>query len=290
MTPAILVDASGYIYRAFYAQPPLSRSDGMPTGCIHGYVRMLWGLKRQHADASHFAVIFDKGKSAKRVALYPSYKANRPPMHEDLRAQLAVVRDATRAFGFPVVEQDGVEADDLIASYAEAFAQRGQSVIIASADKDMMQLIEPPVIEMFDTLKGRLIDTDDVIAKLGVPPRLAVDAQALIGDSVDNIPGARGIGPKNAGKLLMQYGDLDSLLANWRDVKPASARDSLLNNREAILLSRALATLSRDVPLPLPLEAIESANIDVNGVLEFARQMEFVSFAADVAAHHGVAA
>lgn len=286
---AILVDASGYIYRAFYAQPPLTKADGTPVGCIHGYLQMLWSLKKQHVTASHFGVCFDKGKSAARVAIYPEYKGHRPPMPDDLKTQLGMVRDATRAVGLPVIEAENVEADDLIASYAEAFRANGDAVIIVSVDKDLMQLMADG-IEMFDPIKDRPLTVDDVVAKLGVGPEQATDAQALIGDSTDNVPGVPKIGPKTAGALLARFGSLNNLLANRQAVDKPAIRDSLMLNREKALLSRDLVTLMRDVPLPLPLKALEARDVDAAALVAFCKHMEFASLGADIEAFYGVAA
>ena len=286
---AILVDASGYIYRSYHAQPPMTKADGTPTGCIHGYTRMLWNIKKRHAADAHFGVVFDKGRSVARSMLYPAYKANRPSLPDDFRAQLDMVRDATRAFGLPVIEHDGIEADDLIASYATAFVENGDDVIIISADKDMMQLLGDG-ISMFDPIKDRFVTDEDVIAKLGVLPAQAVDAQALIGDPSDNIPGVPKIGPKTAGALLTQFGSLDNLLANWQQVGKPAIRDSLMLNAGKALLSRQLATLDRRVPLPLPLKQLEARDVDASRLVAFCREMEFASLGADVEAFYGVSA
>lgn len=286
---AILVDASGYIYRAFYAQPPMTKADGTPIGCIHGYTRMLWNLKKKHASDSHFGVCFDKGKSTARTEIFSDYKAHRPPMHEDLKTQLGMVRDATRAFGLPVIEADGVEADDLLASYAAAFQANGDDVIIVSVDKDLMQLMSDG-ITLYDPIKDRALTDDDVIAKLGVRPHLAVDAQALIGDASDNVPGVPKIGPKTAGALLEQFGSLESVLDNWARVTKPAIRDSLMLNRDRALLSRQLVALIRDVPLPLPLKALEAKDVDAAKLVAFCKQMEFTSLGADIEVFYGVAA
>ena len=283
--PTMLVDASGYIYRAFYVLEALERSDGFPTGAILGFCRMLWKLKKQHAQATHFAVIFDAGKSAARTALYPAYKDNRKERPVELVKQLPHVRGAARAFGFPVIEKDGVEADDLLASYAEAFAVNGDPVIIVSPDKDMIQLIRDD-IGVFCPLKDRRIGMADSLEKFGVPPRLAVDAQAVIGDTTDNIPGIKGIGPKKIGPLLSRYGSLDALFDNLHELPMNATRRALEMGRQDALLSRQLATLDRNVPLPAPLRALEARDVDAASLLDFARHMEFHSFAADVASFY----
>lgn len=286
---SILVDASGYIYRAFFSQPPMTKADGTPIGCIHGYLTMLWNLKRQHVAASHFGVCFDKGKSAARVALHPDYKGHRPPMHDDLKSQLALVRDATRAVGLPVIEQEGIEADDLLASYATAFCANGDDVVIVSVDKDLMQMMGDNV-QMFDPMKKRALTVEDVIAKLGVGPELAVDAQALIGDATDNVPGVPKIGPKTAGQLLNRFGSLDAILGNWQAIDKPAIRDSIMLNVDKALLSRKLVTLMRDVPLPLPLKALEAKDVDAGRLVEFCAQCEFASLGAEIQTFYGVAA
>lgn len=286
---AILVDASGYIYRAFYSQPPMTKADGTPIGCIHGYLTMLWNLKRQHVTASHFGVCFDKGKSAARVALHSDYKGHRPPVPDDLKSQLAIVRDATTAIGLPVIEAEGIEADDLLASYATAFRANGDDVIIVSVDKDLMQMISDGV-EMFDPMKKRAITVEDVVAKLGVGPELAIDAQALIGDATDNVPGVPKIGPKTAGQLLNRFGSLNAVLDNWHAVEKPAIRDSLMLSRDRATLSRQLVTLMRDVPLPLPLKALEAKDVDAGKLVAFCKQCEFASLGAEIQAFYGVAA
>lgn len=285
----ILVDASGYIYRAFYALPPLTKADGTPTGAVLGFCRMLWQLKKDRADASHFGVVFDKGRCAHRTALYPPYKAQRPSLPDDLRLQLDPLRDAARAFGFQVIEAPNVEADDLIASYAAEAERRCDDVTIVSADKDMMQLIRPGVV-MWDPLKQREITVDDVRAKLGVRPELAIDAQALIGDASDNVPGVPGVGAKTAGALLEQFGSLDALLANWQQVSRPKIRDALMLHAGTARQARDLVALRCDVALPLPMKALEARDVDAARLIAFANSMEFVSFAADVAAFYGASA
>lgn len=283
--PAMLVDASGFIYRAFYAMPPMTRADGYPTGAIHGFCTMLWRLKKRHTQATHFGVVFDKGKSSARTAAYPDYKAKRPPQPDDLQKQLSAVRDATRAFGMPVVEADGVEADDLLASYAEAFRANGDDVIIVSPDKDVIQLIRTGV-GILCPIKDARVGLADSLTKFGVPPRLVADAQGLIGDPSDNIPGVPGVGPKKAGALLEQFGSLDAVLEHANTVPQKALRSALMTYADQARLSRDLATLDRSVPLPLPLKSLEARDVDAVALLDFARAMEFQSFAADVAAFY----
>lgn len=278
---AVLIDASGYIYRAFYASPPMERSDGLPTGCIHGFCTMLWNLKKREANATHFAVVFDKGKSAYRMSIYPEYKANRSPTPDDMKRQIPFIRDSARAFGFPVVEQDNVEADDLIASYATAFEALDHEVLVVSSDKDLYQLIGDKV-SMYDPIKRRIVTNADVEAKLGVTPERAIDAQALIGDSVDNVPGAPGIGPKTAGQLLAQFGSLNALFAGADRIRKEKQRDTILRHRDQIMLSRSLVALRCDLQLPVPLKDLEATFVDAEAIAEFGRQMEFISLVDEI--------
>ena len=210
-----LVDGSAYIFRAYHRLPPLTNPHGVPVGAVYGYTTMLWKLADDldKADGpTHLAVILDKGATSFRNALYDQYKANRPPPPEDLVPQFPLIRDATRAFSLPCIEEDNLEADDLIASYAKEATRRGWDVTIVSSDKDLMQLVgrcaEPHdgiqggCIDMLDTMKNQRIDIPEVIEKFGVPPELVGDVLALMGDSVDNVPGIYGIGPKTAIKLI----------------------------------------------------------------------------------------
>src|SRR5215203_4999360 len=222
-----LVDGSAYIFRAYHRLPPLTNPRGVPVGAVYGYTTMLWRLAEDlnKADGpTHLAVILDKGATSFRNALYDKYKANRPPPPDDLVPQFPLIRDATRAFSLPCIEEDDLEADDLIASYAREATRRGWDVTIVSSDKDLMQLVgkcaegegDNPgggCIDMLDTMKNQRIDIPEVVEKFGVPPEKVGDVLALMGDAVDNIPGIRGIGPKTATKLIQDYGDLESALA-----------------------------------------------------------------------------
>jgi DNA polymerase I len=250
-----LIDGSGYIFRAFHALPPLTRpSDGLPVGAVHGFCAMLWKLMAdsKSSDApTHIAVIFDAGAQTFRNDIYDKYKANRPPLPEELIPQFPLIRQAVRAFNVACIEQDGFEADDLIATYARDAAARGGDVTIISSDKDLMQLVGPG-IAMLDTMKNKRIGTDEVIEKFGVPPDKVVDVQSLAGDSVDNVPGVPGIGVKTAAELIKEYGDLDSLL-----------------------VSRKLVRLKDDVDVALPLEAFGVTAPKAEQILAFLQQMEF---------------
>lgn len=212
-----LVDGSAYIFRAYHRLPPLTNPRGVPVGAVYGYTTMLWKLAEDlhKADGpTHLAVILDKAGTSFRNDLYDQYKANRPPPPEDLVPQFPLIRDATRAFSLACIEEDALEADDLIASYARAATLRGWDVTIVSSDKDLMQLVGKCAtgggcIDMLDTMKNQRIDIPEVVEKFGVPPEKVGDVLALMGDSVDNVPGIRGIGPKTATKLIQEHGDLE---------------------------------------------------------------------------------
>src|ERR1700735_5140015 len=278
-----LVDGSGFIFRAYHALPPLSRkSDGLPVGAVQGFCNMLWKLlvdMKAAPDApTHLAVVFDKSEITFRNQLYADYKAHRPPPPEDLVPQFPMVRDATRAFGVPCLELPGYEADDIIAAYACRVRDAGGEVVIVSSDKDLMQLVGPQV-SMLDTMKNVRIGIPEVIEKFGVPPEKVVDVQALCGDSVDNVPGAPGIGIKTASALINEYGDLDTLLAHAGEIKQDKRRQTLIDFADQIRLSRQLVQLACDTPLPSPIEDLAVAEPDAKVLGDFLEEMEFRTLA-----------
>ncbi len=251
-----LVDGSAYIFRAYYSLPPLTNPQGVPVGAVAGYSNMLWKLASDlHAadGPTHMAVVLDKAGTSFRNEIYDQYKANRPPAPEDLRPQFPLIRDATLAFSLPMIEEENVEADDMIASYTKAARAQGWDVSIISSDKDLMQLVGDGV-DMFDTMKDKRIGREEVIEKFGVGPELVGDVLALMGDSSDNVPGVPGIGPKTATKLITEYGSLDAVLTAAPGMKPSKMRDNLIEHAELARLSRVLVTLKDDCPLPIPLE------------------------------------
>src|SRR5690349_22774375 len=217
-----LVDGSSYIFRAYHALPPLTRkSDGLQVNAVLGFCNMLWKLLRDMPKdnrPTHLAIVFDKSEVTFRNKLYPDYKAHRPPAPDDLIPQFSLIRDAVRAFDLPCLEQGGFEADDLIATYARIAGERGASTTIVSSDKDLMQLVTDKVT-MYDTMKDRRIGIAEVIEKFGVPPEKVVEVQALAGDSTDNVPGVPGIGIKTAAQLIIDYGDLETLLLRASEIK-----------------------------------------------------------------------
>ncbi len=259
-----LVDGSGYIFRAYHRLPPLTNVHGEPVGAVYGYTTMLWRLADEvHAadGPTHMAVILDKSSKTFRNDLYDQYKAHRPPPPEDLVPQFPMIRDATRAFSLPCIETEGLEADDIIACYAKAALAQGWAVTIVSSDKDLMQLIEPG-LDMYDTMNNRRLGAEHVAEKFfGIVPSQLGDVLALMGDSVDNVPGVTGIGPKTAAKLILEHGDLESVLAAAPTMKPGKLRDNLIEQADNARLSKVLVTLKCDVALPEPLDDLELKGI-----------------------------
>ncbi|SMF63410.1 DNA polymerase I [Allosphingosinicella indica] len=274
-----LVDGSSYIFRAFHRLPPLTNRHGLNVGAVYGYTTMLWKLAESlhKADGpTHLAVILDKSESTFRNALYPEYKAHRPPPPPELVPQFPLIRDATRAFSLPCIEEDGLEADDIIACYSKAAIAAGWQVTIVSSDKDLMQLIEPG-LDMLDTMNDRRMGRDYVIEKFGVPPEQLGEVLALMGDAVDNIPGVPGIGPKTASKLIQEFGTVEAVLAAAPDMKPSKMRDNLIAHADAARMSRKLVELVCDAPLPEPLEDLSMKGIPEEPLRAFLEDHGFKS-------------
>lgn len=273
-----LIDGSAFIFRAYHALPPLTRkSDGLPVGAVSGFCNMLFRYIEANtgADApTHAAVIFDHSGKSFRNDIYPAYKANRPPAPEDLRPQFPITRDATRAFNISCIEIEGFEADDIIATLAHQARDAGGRVTIISSDKDLMQLVGNGV-EMLDPMKNKRIDREGVEEKFGVPPERVVDVQALAGDSVDNVPGAPGIGIKTAALLINEYGDLETLLSRAEEIKQPKRRQSLIENAELIRVSRDLVQLDCAMDLDFSLDSMEVQEPDTDALLAFLADMEF---------------
>ena len=257
----VLVDGSGFIFRAFHALPPMNRADGTPINAVFGFTNMLARLVRDHVG-THLAVIFDAGRHTFRDRIYDQYKAHRPEPPEELTPQFPLVREATAAFGVAAVELEDWEADDLIATYARVAVEAGGRVTIVSSDKDLMQLVRPGV-EMLDPIKQKPIGAAEVMEKFGVAPDRVVEVQALMGDAIDNVPGVPGIGPKTASQLVAEFGDLEGVLAAAPGMKPGRRREMLIAHAEAARVSRRLVLLCDEVPLPQPLEAFETHDFDV---------------------------
>ena len=280
-----LVDGSAYIFRAYHRLPPLTDPQGTPVGAVYGYTTMLWKLADDlnKADGpTHLAVILDKSSKSFRNDLYDKYKANRPPPPEDLVPQFPLIRDATRAFSLPLVEEDNVEADDMIASYARAATLRGWDVTIVSSDKDLMQLVGKCAegggcIDMLDTMKNQRIDIPEVMEKFGVAPDLVGDVLALMGDAVDNVPGIRGIGPKTATKLIQEYGTLEAALAAAPTMKPSKMQESLIEQADMARLSRVLVALKEDCPLPIAIDDFKLGAIPPDPLATFLTRHGFTS-------------
>ncbi|MEE9271881.1 MAG: DNA polymerase I [Robiginitomaculum sp.] len=286
----VLVDGSGYIFRAYYALPALTRrSDGLIVGAVAGFSNMLFKLLReQHGEdrPTHFAVIFDaKGKTF-RSKIYEEYKAHRPPAPEDLVPQFPLVREATRAFGTLAIEHEGFEADDIIASYADQAEKKGARVTIISSDKDLMQMVSDKIC-MVDTMKNKTICAPQVVEKFGVGPEKVIDIQALAGDSSDNVPGVPGIGIKTAALLINQYGDLDSLLARAGEIPQKGRREKIIENADMARISRDLVTLKRDMDLKIPLEELAVQDPDRDMLLNFLENMTFSTLTKRVMAAMG---
>jgi DNA polymerase I len=251
-----LVDGSGYIFRAYHRLPPLTNIRGEPVGAVYGYTTMLWKLASElhKADGpTHMAVILDKSSKTFRNDLYDKYKAQRPPPPEDLVPQFPMIRDATRAFSLPCIETEGLEADDIIACYAKAALAQGWQVTVVSSDKDLMQLIQPG-LDLYDTMNNRRINAPEVLEKFGVEPAQLGDVLALMGDTVDNVPGVPGVGPKTAAKLIVEHADLEGVLDAAPAMKPGKLRDNLIEHADMARLSRVLVTLKDDCDLPEPLD------------------------------------
>ncbi|WP_420010878.1 DNA polymerase I [Tateyamaria sp.] len=288
-----LIDGSAFIFRAYHALPPLTRkSDGLPIGAVSGFCNMLQRYVEDNngPDApTHVAVIFDKGSHTFRNDMYDQYKANREAMPEDLRPQIPLTRQATEAFNIACKEKEGFEADDIIATLAVQARAAGGRVTIISSDKDLMQLVGGGV-EMLDAMKNRRIDRDGVHEKFGVYPERVVDVQALAGDSVDNVPGAPGIGIKTAALLINEYGDLDALLERAGEIKQPKRRETLINHADQIRLSRDLVQLDENTPLDFTLDDLEVRDPIPEQLMPFLAEMEFRTLTKRIADKLGVEA
>ncbi len=286
-----LIDGSSYIFRAYHALPPLTRkSDGLQVNAVLGFCNMLWKLLREmkpEEQPTHLAVVFDKSEKTFRSDMYHDYKAHRPDPPEDLRPQFPLIREAVRAFDLPCLEQGGFEADDLIATYVREACEAEATAMIVASDKDLMQLVRDCVV-MYDTMKDRRIGVAEVIEKFGVPPGKLIEVQALIGDSVDNVPGVPGIGIKTAAQLICEYGDLDTLLARAGEIKQEKRRQALIENADRARLSKKLVTLDDHVPLDVPLADLAVHEPDYKRLIAFLKAMEFVALTRRVAEFSGL--
>ncbi|TDH61860.1 DNA polymerase I [Dankookia rubra] len=274
----VLIDGSGYIFRAFHALPPMTRPDGTPVNAVFGFTQMLSRFLTDHRG-SHLAVVFDASRVTFRNEFYPAYKAHRPDPPPELVPQFALIREATEAFGVAQVELPGFEADDMIAAYAKHFAAQGGEVTIVSSDKDLMQLVRPGV-QMLDPIKQKPIREPEVFEKFGVAPDKVVDVQALAGDPTDNVPGVPGIGIKTAAQLIGEYGDLEGLLANTAKIKQPKRREALEQNAEKARISKRLVTLDENAPLTLAIEALEVRPPEPAALTKFLQAQGFRSVVA----------
>jgi DNA polymerase-1 len=274
-----LVDGSGYIFRAYHRLPPLTNRHGVPAGAVYGFTTMLWKLINElhHADGpTHLAVILDASSKTFRNEMYDQYKAHRPPPPEDLVPQFPLIRDAVRAFSVPCIEELGLEADDIIACYAEAAIAQGWQVTIVSSDKDLMQLIRPG-LDLLDTMNNRRLGREHVVEKFGVEPEALGDVLALMGDSVDNVPGVPGIGPKTASQLIQQFGTLEAVLAGTDQITKPKLKQSLIDHADNARLSRELVRLKCDSPLPEPLDGLALKGLPPEPLRAFLEDMGFKS-------------
>jgi len=277
--PLILVDGSSYLYRAFHAMPPLTNSQGQPTGAVYGVVNMLRKLIKDYRP-EYMAVVFDaKGKTF-RDALFEDYKAHRPPMPEELEAQIEPLHQIIEAMGIPLLVVEGVEADDVIATLAEQAVEAGMDVVISSGDKDLAQLVNDHVV-VVNTMNDSVLDRAAVEAKFGVPPERIVDWLALVGDAVDNIPGIPGVGPKTAAKWLQKYGSLDAIVAHADEIK-GKIGDKLRAHLDRLPLSRELATVRRDVPLEVAPRDLRLRAPDRERLIALFRELEFKTWLAEL--------
>ena len=276
-----LIDGSGYIFRAYYALPPLTRkSDGLPVGAVSGFCNMLFKLledaksKDNKDKPSHFAVIFDSARKNFRNEIYSEYKGNRSDAPDDLIPQFDYIRKSVLAFNLPSIELINYEADDLIATYVEQILEKGAKATIVSSDKDLMQLYRKNV-RIYDPMKNKFINEEDVHNKFGVEAGKVIDVQALAGDSTDNVPGVPGIGVKTAAELIKEYGNLENLLKNANKIKQNKRRETLIENKDKAIISKKLVTLKKDVPVKNKIEEFELKEIDKQKLYNFLREMEF---------------
>ena len=276
-----LIDGSGYIFRAYYALPPLTRkSDGLPTGAVSGFCSMLFKLLEDSKSSSnkqkptHFAVIFDSARKTFRNEIYKDYKSNRTEAPDDLAPQFDYIRKSVQAFNLPSVELINYEADDLIATYVDQILKRGAKATIVSSDKDLMQLFRKNV-RIFDPMKNKFISEDDIEKKFGVDSSKVIDVQALAGDSSDNVPGVPGIGVKTAAELINKYGTLEKLLKSTKEIKQNKRRETLSENKDKAILSKKLVTLKSDAPVDKALNDFKLKDIDKDKLYKFLREMEF---------------
>jgi DNA polymerase-1 len=273
-----IIDGYGFVFRAYHSMPPLTNSAGVPVGAVYGFINMLTKLLKEHKP-DYICVAFDSGKETFRTEMYSAYKANRPPAPDDLIPQFPLVREVVDVLGLQSFELVGYEADDIIATFTKRALEQDIEVTIISSDKDLMQLVQDNKVRMFDPVRTRFVHEKEVFEKFGVTPEKVLDACALIGDSSDNVPGAPGIGPKTAAELILEYGDLDSLLTRAGEIKQPKRREVLQNSKDQILMSRELIRLHYDVPVAVEFEKLAPQNNDAK-LLQFCQEHGFKSIVA----------
>ncbi len=271
--PLFLIDGSGFIFRAYYALPPMTRSDGTPINAVLGFSNMLVKLIID-MDIHNIAVIFDAKRDNFRNEIYTEYKANRSDTPEDLIPQFDLIRQASSAFGLPPIDKEGFEADDIIATYARMAQEEGREVVIVSSDKDLMQLVGSGV-RMFDPMKYSYMDEEQVLEKFGVTPDKVIDVQALAGDAVDNVPGVPGIGVKTAAQLINEYGDLETLLERASEIKQPKRRETLINHADDARISKKLVALDKHVEVPFDIKELDDHKMQAETLLAFLKTQEF---------------
>lgn len=276
MKKLVLVDGSGFIYRAFFALPPLTRSDGTPIGAVFGFTNILISMLTNNS-MDYFAIVFDKGKKCFRHDMYPEYKQNRRETPPELGPQFKIIREVCHAFNVPCIEEDNYEADDLIASYSQYALENGFTVKVVSGDKDLIQLIREGV-ELYDPLKAKEITHAEVMAKYGIRPEQMIDFLALCGDASDNIPGVSSVGPKTAAGLLNEFGDLTHIIEEVTKIeKKKKVHLKLMEERDLAFLSQKLATTDMNAPRNTPIESLRTQNVDIQAAKEFLEAQEFNS-------------
>lgn len=283
-----LIDGYGFVFRAYHSLPPLTNPQGVPVGAVYGFTNMLIKLLAG-LDVSHLAIAFDSGSKSFRNEIYPQYKANRPECPEDLKPQFPIIRQSAEALNLEILEKTGFEADDLIATMAKKAKAMGYEVLIVSSDKDLMQLVDDK-ISMYDAMKNKLIKSQQVEEKFFVKPNQVLDMLALIGDSSDNIPGIRGIGPKTAAELLNKFGDLENIFSNLDQITQKKRNEALTNGIESARLSKILATLKEDVEINIEPEDLIVKNIDPHKLIAFLQEHGFRSLVTKVSKEFNVKA
>ncbi len=286
----ILVDGSGYIFRAYYALPPMHTSKGLPVNAVFGFTNMLLkfveDIQREEGGGVRIAVIFDAARKTFRNEIYPDYKANRSEPPEDLIPQFELIKKVPLVFNIPSIQLEGYEADDLIATYAHAASKLGQSTSIVSSDKDLMQLIDEKVT-MIDPLKKKQITEKNVLEKFGVKPNKVIEVQALAGDSSDNIPGVPGIGPKTAAELINQYSTVENLIENVENITQKKRKETIILNKDLALISKKLVTLKKDIELPIEIKELDFRPLEVGKLIDFLDELEFSRIKANVISKFG---